>query len=146
MYALHGLDPHTLAIGDSFVLCDAGGGTVDLISYTIIKLQPTLEINEAAAGSGALCGSTFLNRRFGEFLTSKLSRQEGWDAEALAEAIERFESFVSITRIFTINEDSSQDRSRNNTHHQHTLKVATASLFQVSPTTIRSASSEENST
>jgi hypothetical protein len=95
MYALHRLDPHGLAVGDSFVLCDAGGGTVDLISYTITKLSPTLEIREAAAGSGALCGSTFLNRRFGQYLTSKLSHEAGWDAETLAEAMERFESIVS---------------------------------------------------
>jgi uncharacterized protein YxjI len=95
MYALHGLDPHTLKAGDTFVLCDAGGGTVDLISYTITKLSPILEIKEAAAGTGALCGSTFLNKRFGEFLTSKLGQQEGWDAETLAEALDRFESVVS---------------------------------------------------
>jgi hypothetical protein len=25
IYALHGLDPHGLQVGDSFVLCDAGG-------------------------------------------------------------------------------------------------------------------------
>jgi hypothetical protein len=98
MYTIQGLDPRTLKIGDSFVLCDAGGGTVDLISYTITKISPSLEIKEAAAGSGALCGSTFLNRRFGEFLTSKLGREEGWDADTLAEAMERFESFVSPYR------------------------------------------------
>jgi hypothetical protein len=95
MYTLHGLDPNTLRVGDSFVLCDAGGGTVDLISYTITKLSPTLEIKEAAAGSGALCGSVFLNRRFGDFLVEKLGKKKGWDADTLSEAMERFESFVS---------------------------------------------------
>lgn len=98
MYALHRLDPHNLKVGDSFVLCDAGGGTVDLISYTITKLSPTLEIKEAAAGTGALCGSTYLNRSFGELLTSKLGQEPGWDEETLAEAMERFESFVSMGR------------------------------------------------
>ncbi len=29
-----------LQAGDSFVVCDAGGGTVDLISYTIEKSEP----------------------------------------------------------------------------------------------------------
>ena len=28
MYALDALDPHGIEIGDTFVLCDAGGGTV----------------------------------------------------------------------------------------------------------------------
>jgi hypothetical protein len=95
MYTIHGLDPHTLKVGDSFVLCDAGGGTVDLISYTITKLSPTLEIEEAAAGSGALCGSTYLNRAFANFLVKKLGKKEGWDSDTLAEAMERFESYVS---------------------------------------------------
>jgi molecular chaperone DnaK (HSP70) len=94
IYALHGLDPHGLAIGDSFVLCDAGGGTVDLISYTITQLYPILKVKEAASGTGGLCGSTFLNRRFGEFLTNKLENVDGWDDELLAEAMERFDSVV----------------------------------------------------
>ena len=94
IYALHGLDPHGLKIGDSFVLCDAGGGTVDLISYTITDLYPILKVKEAAAGTGGLCGSTFLNRRFGEFLTTKLGNEPGWDAEILAEAMERFDTVI----------------------------------------------------
>ncbi|RYP73513.1 hypothetical protein DL771_003552 [Monosporascus sp. 5C6A] len=53
IYTLHGLDPHGLEVGDSFVICDAGGGTVDLISYTITNLKPILEIKEASPGSGA---------------------------------------------------------------------------------------------
>lgn len=30
IYALDRIDKHDLQIGDTFVLCDAGGGTVDL--------------------------------------------------------------------------------------------------------------------
>ncbi|KAF4636895.1 hypothetical protein G7Y89_g1184 [Cudoniella acicularis] len=94
IYALHGLDPHGLKIGDSFVLCDAGGGTVDLISYTITQLRPILKVREAAPGTGSLCGSTFLNRRFGEFLVQKLGNEEGWEEEMLEEAMERFDSII----------------------------------------------------
>lgn len=82
-------------IDDSFVLCDAGGGTVDLISYTITQLHPKLEIIEAAPGTGGLCGSTFLNRRFAAFLEEKLGDEEGWDDELRAEAMERFDIVVS---------------------------------------------------
>lgn len=96
IYALHGLDPHGLQIGDSFVLCDAGGGTVDLISYTITELRPILKIREAAPGTGGLCGSTFLNQKFQEFLVQKLGNEPGWDEEVLAEAMERFDSVVSL--------------------------------------------------
>ena len=38
-------------VGDAFVLCDAGGGTVDLISYEITKLDP-LELRELVPGTG----------------------------------------------------------------------------------------------
>lgn len=34
------------------MLCDAGGGTVDLISYTVQTLDPILQLEEGAAGSG----------------------------------------------------------------------------------------------
>jgi molecular chaperone DnaK (HSP70) len=91
IYALHGLDPHGLKANDSFVICDAGGGTVDLISYTITNLKPILEVQEATPGTGALCGSTFLNMRFAKFLKAKLGKADGWDDEVLADAMERFE-------------------------------------------------------
>lgn len=84
IYALHGLDPRGLNIGDSFVLCDAGGGTVDLISYTVTALHPFLQVKEAASGTGGLCGSTILNVRFEDFLDSTLSHLPGWDGEILA--------------------------------------------------------------
>jgi hypothetical protein len=34
------------------VICDAGGGTVDLISYEITKLSPKLELKELVLGKG----------------------------------------------------------------------------------------------
>ncbi|KAG4434714.1 hypothetical protein IFR05_009791 [Cadophora sp. M221] len=94
IYALHGLDPHGLNIGDTFVLCDAGGGTVDLISYTITALHPFLKVKEATRGTGGLHGSTFLNVRFKDFLTSALGHLSRWDDEALAEAMERFDTVI----------------------------------------------------
>jgi hypothetical protein len=100
IYAMHGLDPHGLKIGESFVICDAGGGTVDLISYTVTNLLPILEVQEAAPGTGALCGSTFLNLRFEKFLKAKLGKQKGFDDDVLAEAMERFEK--TIKRQFTM--------------------------------------------
>ena len=85
LYALDAMDPHNLHIGDTFVLCDAGGGTVDLISYRISELKPVLKLEEAAPGSGSLCGSTFLNRIFEKFLREKLGEEDGWDEEVLEE-------------------------------------------------------------
>jgi hypothetical protein len=49
---------------------------------------------EATAITGGLCGETFLNRHFAEFLTAKLGEEAGWDEEILAEALEHFDSVV----------------------------------------------------
>ena len=77
-------------------MCDAGGGTVDLISYTVVKLEPVLEVKEAAPGTGALCGSTYLNRRFQEYLISRLGQQDGWDEDTLKEAMDHFDKIVGL--------------------------------------------------
>lgn len=77
VYALDVLDPHQIKVGDTFVVCDAGGGTVDLISYTVMALKPRLEVVEATPGTGSLSGSTFLNRRFEKFLEGKLGQEPG---------------------------------------------------------------------
>lgn len=84
-YALDALDPHSIKIGDTFVLCDAGGGTVDLISYTVTALKPILKLHEAAPGTGGLCGSTYLNRIFQQYLLAKFSSNPGWDDEVVEE-------------------------------------------------------------
>lgn len=85
MYALDVMDPHNLKKGDTFVVCDAGGGTVDLISYTISALKPRLQMVEASPGSGSLCGSSFLNRIFQVFLEKRLGHLSGWDQDVLEE-------------------------------------------------------------
>ncbi|KAL8774384.1 MAG: hypothetical protein Q9203_004239 [Teloschistes exilis] len=59
----------TLKIGDAFVVCDAGGGTVDLISYKIEGLDP-LKISECAIGDGGLCGSVFLDLAFERYIST----------------------------------------------------------------------------
>ena len=85
MYALDAMDPHNIKVGDTFVLCDAGGGTVDLISYKVSALKPLLKIAEAAPGSGSSCGSTFLNRIFQKHLKDKLSEDRDWQEDVLEE-------------------------------------------------------------
>lgn len=61
-----------VAIGDCFVLCDAGGGTVDLISYRVKTIHPTFQIEEAAIGTGEKCGGSFVDRNFTKWLEKKI--------------------------------------------------------------------------
>ncbi|KAJ0108760.1 hypothetical protein J7T55_011251 [Diaporthe amygdali] len=65
LYTLSTYD-HTITAGDSFVLCDAGGGTVDLITYQIKKILPYLELAELVPGDGGMAGSLGLNKLFEE--------------------------------------------------------------------------------
>jgi molecular chaperone DnaK (HSP70) len=38
--------------GDVFVVCDAGGGTVDLVSYEVQTTSPKLQVKEVVPGTG----------------------------------------------------------------------------------------------
>lgn len=72
-----------------------------MISYTIEQLEPALQVKEAAPGSGALCGSTYLNRRFQEYLVSKLGDESGYEKETLDDAMKKFDEEVSYARLTT---------------------------------------------
>lgn len=54
---------HSIKAGDCFVMCDAGGGTVDLVTYEVKSIQP-LELAELVPGKGAMVGSLCLNKLF----------------------------------------------------------------------------------
>lgn len=91
IYTLPGQGSDTLSVDDTIVVMDAGGGTVDLVSYTITNLAPTLEVEEAAPSSGGKCGSTFLIKRFATLIDRKLARASGFNKDIAAEVLEDFE-------------------------------------------------------
>lgn len=99
MYVLHYLNLNIPLIGSTFVICDCGGGTVDLISYTILAQKPVLEVEEAVPGVGALCGSTFLNRNFYWQLHRKFANVGSFDEKFKAEAMAQFENVVSAFQV-----------------------------------------------
>jgi len=72
-FTLRSLDPHDVKINDNVVICDAGGGTVDLVSYRVKKLNPHLEVEESGIPTGGKCGSVFLNRIFEKTVEDKLA-------------------------------------------------------------------------
>ncbi|KAK3985555.1 hypothetical protein QBC44DRAFT_334784 [Cladorrhinum sp. PSN332] len=73
VYTLKAIQPNHLKIGDNFIVCDGGGGTVDLIAYKIVSLNP-IRVEESAVGTGGLCGSAFLNYRFEEHVKTRLGQ------------------------------------------------------------------------
>ncbi|KAF8415361.1 hypothetical protein EV426DRAFT_630019 [Tirmania nivea] len=63
----------SVGVGDGLVVCDAGGGTVDLISYKVESLKP-LKIRECVIGDGDLCGSVFLDLAFEQHIRTLVGR------------------------------------------------------------------------
>ncbi|KAJ4203212.1 hypothetical protein NW767_005323 [Fusarium falciforme] len=68
-------EENLLKKGDAFVVCDAGGGTVDLISYKVNSTSP-LEIEECAIGDGDLCGSTRLDISFEKYIETLVGKDQ----------------------------------------------------------------------
>ncbi|KAF2814241.1 actin-like ATPase domain-containing protein [Mytilinidion resinicola] len=62
--------------GEVYMICDAGGGTVDLISYKIGGVNP-MKLDEAAEGTGGLCGGIFIDETFERMCKARLGRK--WD-------------------------------------------------------------------
>lgn len=62
------------------------------------SLDGTPQIQEAAPGSGQLCGSTFLNRIFDKALRKRLENHPGWTEQHHGDAMQRFE--LDIKRNF----------------------------------------------
>ncbi|QDS73014.1 hypothetical protein FKW77_009110 [Venturia effusa] len=65
----HGQD--FLKVGECFVLCDAGGETVDVVSYRVKQLQP-LELEKIGKATGRKCGSTYIDLAFKSWLLQLL--------------------------------------------------------------------------
>ncbi|APA11421.1 hypothetical protein sscle_07g061910 [Sclerotinia sclerotiorum 1980 UF-70] len=60
--------------GDNFLICDFGGGTVDISTYKVTMVVPNVEFEELCVGTGAKCGSTFLDSRLHALLFNCFGR------------------------------------------------------------------------
>ncbi|KAH6604197.1 hypothetical protein Trco_007643 [Trichoderma cornu-damae] len=91
LYTVKYLSPSVLQARRRFVVCDAGGGTVDLITYEVARVQP-LQLREVTEGTGGKCGSSMLNMRFRRYL-KQAHGDKYWTDERLVIALSDFESF-----------------------------------------------------
>ncbi|KAL7934660.1 actin-like ATPase domain-containing protein [Trichoderma chlorosporum] len=53
------------------LICDCGGGTVDLTSYEIERTEPTLILRETAVGVAGKCGGTYVDRNLLKLLAER---------------------------------------------------------------------------
>ncbi|CEF88828.1 hypothetical protein FGSG_11105 [Fusarium graminearum PH-1] len=56
-----------IKMNESFVVCDAGGGTVDVISYKVVSEKPFM-LDECATGAGMLSGAFLIDEAFNAYL------------------------------------------------------------------------------
>jgi hypothetical protein len=78
LFTLHQSKAQGLQPGDAITICDAGGGTVDLVSYEIMKLDP-LELKELAPPSGGIAGSMMINKRFEQWIKDAVGERAYFD-------------------------------------------------------------------
>ncbi|KAJ5931069.1 hypothetical protein N7466_006562 [Penicillium verhagenii] len=75
VYAIKTIQPNAMAKDDCFIVCDAGGGTVDLITYKITQMNP-LRMEEVVEGTGEICGSVMLDELFEQYVKRTIGETE----------------------------------------------------------------------
>ncbi|KAK0724594.1 hypothetical protein B0H67DRAFT_598148 [Lasiosphaeris hirsuta] len=107
--------------GNGVLVCDCGGGTVDLASYQIQTVYPRLSLKQACVSKGGKCGSTTIDRafyklmcdRFGSAFTELDSSKTGPNSKFMLdfEAIKRSfgeSEYEQINRL-TLKMDRAED-------------------------------------
>ncbi|KAL5358282.1 hypothetical protein BJX96DRAFT_39305 [Aspergillus floccosus] len=74
--------------GSNFVVCDAGGGTVDVITYKVRQEDP-FRVDEIVTPAGKDCGSSYINQAFIEETRERLAHimELGWNDVYSKEAV-----------------------------------------------------------
>ncbi|CAG8575605.1 1747_t:CDS:2 [Ambispora leptoticha] len=65
IHCLNIIESHGLEIGDTFLVCDCGGGTVDLTMRTCVEKD---QLEEETIPTMGICGSTYVDKEFIKFL------------------------------------------------------------------------------
>ncbi|KAF9365506.1 Heat shock 70 kDa protein 12A [Mortierella sp. NVP85] len=86
-------DQYAITHGQRFMICDAGGGTVDLIVFEVVVEPHARTLREVTRGSGHSCGSIFLDERMEVLLRRKFSK---WTDRTLTPAnwVQLMDTFI----------------------------------------------------
>ncbi|KDQ57914.1 hypothetical protein JAAARDRAFT_155555 [Jaapia argillacea MUCL 33604] len=74
----------------NLILCDCGGGTIDITGYSIASLTP-LRLEESSASRCYLAGAVFVTQAAKEYLKNKLAGTEWESDEAIQRALFDFD-------------------------------------------------------
>lgn len=97
LYCEKKCDQWNLRHGDKFMICDAGGGTVDLIVYEIEDMPSGRTLKEVTSGHGGACGSVFLDNNMHRLLAHRLKAyMQHIPACAFESMMEKFVETVKV--------------------------------------------------
>ncbi|ORY17909.1 hsp70-like protein [Clohesyomyces aquaticus] len=93
-----------IKVNSSVLVCDCGGGTVDLIAYVIEEIKPRLITKEACVGVGGKCGGTYIDRnlyklfkeRYGSAFTSLPPERTGPGSRFMQQFESKKKSFTRV--------------------------------------------------
>ncbi|KAG2203941.1 hypothetical protein INT47_007524 [Mucor saturninus] len=74
LYCQKNCEEFNLTDGQQFLICDAGGGTVDLVTFEISGDNSDRTLKEITTARGENCGSTFLDCHMRNLLKEKISQ------------------------------------------------------------------------
>ncbi|TFK79391.1 hypothetical protein K466DRAFT_648875 [Polyporus arcularius HHB13444] len=86
----NGLTAETLCQSQSVMIVDAGGGTIDISSYTFVSVSPT-SVEEVTSADCILQGSTRVNLRAENFLKGRLKSSRYGNAGDIKSMLESFD-------------------------------------------------------
>ncbi|KAF2026845.1 hypothetical protein EK21DRAFT_92091 [Setomelanomma holmii] len=67
---------HNINVGDIVIICDAGGGTVDIVTYEVSRVDPSITLSERIGNDMGLCGSIFLDERFVKYIETMIGKEK----------------------------------------------------------------------
>lgn len=96
LYCEKKCDQFNLGHGQRFLICDAGGGTVDLIVFEIDDSGERRALKEVTKGLGDSCGSTFLDIRMREYLKDRFYHHGKVSDTAMESMMETFIDTIKV--------------------------------------------------
>ncbi|KAI0918917.1 hypothetical protein AcW1_003564 [Taiwanofungus camphoratus] len=123
----NGLAEDVIKTGNSLMIVDAGGGTVDLSTYRITNGSPVAAV-ESVAPDCLLQGSTFVNGRARSFLQGALKQSRFGNEEDIRTMLDYFESSTKPTFRNTEKPSYIKFGSLRDTDDKHDIKRGVLSL------------------
>ncbi|KAL0078433.1 hypothetical protein J3Q64DRAFT_1872381 [Phycomyces blakesleeanus] len=117
LYAERNTSGPKLTDGQSYMICDAGGGTVDIAVFEKNVLSEKTCYKEITIGTGRSCGSTFLDGRFKALMEDNLYRYPEYSEEDIEPALYKFTNNIKKRLSDPVSKFEPETREMRNDKH-----------------------------